>query len=236
MEEKKLTDDTEIDVGMIVTALKKCLSTNGNCTCFNCKFYTGNGYEECIKNVSASALDLIHSLQSENERLTEERDNNKFNSGKYNRALEMLSKERRLNAELQKQINEVVEILKKFDSEYIHTESDRFNLALGIRKILIPEDAVVLTKEEYEELKSLANNHCKYCHLMDLPDFETEKIVRDTTRKETAEKFAKETKQRLRDKLHRGKALHTTVFGKEYVRRIFKEVIDEICKELTEGK
>ena len=100
----------------------------------------------------------------------------------------------------------------------------------------IPEGAVVLTKEEYDELKSLAKGHCEYCYLMDLPDFETERLVRDTTRKETAEKFAKDSKQRLKDKLHRGKALHTTVFGKEYVRRIFKEVIDEICKEITEGK
>lgn len=59
-------------------------------------------------------------------------------------------------------------------------------------------------------------------------------LIIQTVRKETAEKFAKESKQRLKGKLHRGKALHATVFGKEYVRRIFKEVIDEICKEITE--
>ena len=102
----------------------------------------------------------------------------------------------------------------------------------GYRKI--PENAVVLTREEYEKLKSLANNHCKYCHLMDLPDFETEKIVRDTTRKETAEKFAERLKDTItqptemeffKNPNKRGKVDKTLLLG----------LIDEICKELTEG-
>jgi hypothetical protein len=77
-------------------------------------------------------------------------------------------------------------------------------------------------KARIEYLEKLLDDRCDRC------------IERE--RKETAEKFAKESKQRLKGKLHRGKALHTTVFGKEYVRRIFKEVIDEVYNEITEGK
>jgi hypothetical protein len=77
-------------------------------------------------------------------------------------------------------------------------------------------------KARIEYLEKLLDDRCDRC------------IERE--RKETAEKFAKEAKQRLKDKLHRGKALHTTVFGKEYVRRIFKEVIDEVYNEITEGE
>ena len=93
----------------------------------------------------------------------------------------------------------------------------------GYRKI--PEGAVVVTREEY---------YAERKRWEKLAVIKLDEI--DKTVKETAEKFAKESKQRLKDKLHRGKALHTTVFGKEYVRRIFKEVIDEICKEITEDK
>lgn len=54
-EEKKMTDDTEIDVGMIVKALEN--ASNG----FGCGI-VGNLYE--------LTLDLIQRLQSENERLS----------------------------------------------------------------------------------------------------------------------------------------------------------------------
>ena len=40
----------------------------------------------------------------------------------------------------------------------------------------ISENFVVLTKEEYEKLKSLANDKCHYsCDLIDFPDFEIER-------------------------------------------------------------
>lgn len=95
----------------------------------------------------------------------------------------------------------------------------------------IPEGAVVLTKEEYDELKKCEYNSGRVAKWLTYFDEKEREI-----RKEISEKFAKMSKQRLSDKLHRGKALHTTVFGKEYVRRIFKEVVDEIAKEITEGK
>ena len=95
---------------------------------------------------------------------------------------------------------------------------------VGYRKI--HENAVVLTRKEFEKHKGFSREEV---------DEISETAIKNS-RKETAEKFAKESKQRLKGKLHRGKALHATVFGKEYMRRIFKEVIDEICKEITEGK
>ena len=94
-------------------------------------------------------------------------------------------------------------------------------LNAGYRKI--PDGAVVLTREEYEKLKSLAKGHCEYCYLMDLPDFESERLVRDTTRKETAEKFAEKLFDFLDD---------YALFDKRFLER----KIDEIAKEITEGK
>lgn len=100
----------------------------------------------------------------------------------------------------------------------------------GYRKI--PENAVVLTREELD--KKLEPFRLEIISLSQELIETSQKLMK--ARKETAEKFAQKSKQRLSGKLHRGKALHTTVFGKEYVRRIFKEVIDEVCKEITEGK
>lgn len=66
MEEKKLTNDTEIDVGMIVKAFECCM----NDTCDKCPF----GEVECNalvceRFVNEKTLDLIRRLQDENERL-----------------------------------------------------------------------------------------------------------------------------------------------------------------------
>ena len=70
----------------------------------------------CHTLLAIEARDLIKSKNAEIERLTEECDANKFNSGKYNRVLESLSKERRLNAELQKQVDELkLELQGQFD-------------------------------------------------------------------------------------------------------------------------
>ena len=85
----------------------------------------------------------------------------------------------------------------------------------GYRKI--PENAVVLTREEYKTLKDLAMDKCHYdCHLIDYPDFERERMLRDDTRKETAEKFAERLKAIFKYEAH-------------------QQWIDEICKEITEG-
>ena len=95
----------------------------------------------------------------------------------------------------------------------------------GYRKI--PENAVVLTKEEYKTLKDLAMDKCHYdCHLIDYPDFERERMLRDDTRKETAEKFAERLKERSFDEY--------SPYGRSY-ECVAVSDIDEICKEITEG-
>ena len=58
----------------------------------------------------------------------------------------------------------------------------------GYRKL--PEDSVVLSREEYEKLKSRADNKCRYdCDLIDMPDFEREKTLIEKTSKEMVEKI-----------------------------------------------
>ena len=128
----------------------------------------------------------------------------------------------------QKQIEEMAKDLKEeklyaLINKTSYMRSAENLIDAGYRKI--PKNAVVLTREEYEELKSLANDHCKYCHLMDLPDFQSEKIVRDTTRKETAEKFG----ERLVDFYRNNPYASFTISE-------WHKMINEIYKELTEGK
>ena len=77
----------------------------------------------------------------------------------------------------------------------------------GYRKI--PEGAVVITREEYEKL----------CDLAYFGNGE------ETIRKETAEKVAEKLKEIAKDKLE--------LYGWQMVDI---DDIDEICKELTEGK
>ena len=111
-------------------------------------------------------------------------------------------------------------IFSKFGYGIIDTIYD-----LGYRKI--EENAVVLTVEEYKTLKDLAVDKCHYdCHLIDYPDFEREKMLRDTTRKETAEKFAERLKKVAR------KEVTKTIYGEYVIYSIVSEMIDEFCKEL----
>lgn len=93
----------------------------------------------------------------------------------------------------------------------------------------IPENAVVLTNEEYDKLKSLAKGHCEYCYLMDLPDFESERMVRDTTRKETAEKYH-EAIQRIIKESIKNQYISIARGG------VLLDGNDEILKKITEGK
>jgi hypothetical protein len=86
-----------------------------------------------------------------------------------------------------------------------------FNIAercynAGYRKI--PEGSVVLTKEEYDGLKLIASNYYK--------------AVKEVEKK-TAEKFAKMLKERA----------YYVVCD---TRCVSVDNIDEICKEITEGK
>lgn len=117
----------------------------------------------------------------------------------------------------QKQIEEMAkEVYAKSNySEVLAQEIARYIVKNDYHKF--PEGSVVLTREQYE--KDLANER------------ELGELKAKRARKEAVEKFA----ERLKAKMHKGKALHATVLGKEYVQRIIREVVDEICKEITEG-
>lgn len=182
MEEKKLTDDTEIDVGMIVTALEKCLSTNGECTCINCKFYTGNGYEECIKNVSVSALALIHRLQAENERLTEENSIIKSNPpmivgrslGKTIRAkLLDYDRTKEQNAEMQRQLEALTDKLGKV---LLGIKADEVLIAKGVEKAVKDTAKEIFTelkvKKQYEYVAYADDEYC-------VSQYEIEKLFKE---------------------------------------------------------
>ncbi len=107
MEEKKLTDE-EIDVGLIERSVERE------------KYLTVWLYKDSSwKSYGMSKiLDLIHRLQGEIERLTEEKNDwekscrlwsgaNKSNHLKFSRTLEKLCEERNKNDELQKQVDEL---------------------------------------------------------------------------------------------------------------------------------
>lgn len=87
----------------------------------------------------------------------------------------------------------------------------------GCRKI--PEGAVVLTKEEYEKLQALKDDYVKGYEAGVDEGW-------DNARKETVEKFAERLKEHPIAKIY---SLHAAC------ERIPK-AIDEICKEITEGK
>lgn len=115
MEEKKLTDDTEINVGMIENALK-CLA--GQKACDLCVYddrAMQDGERTCINLVAEDTLDLINRLQEEIERLTEEKyqveQNLKQCENGYELELHTARYDMRVNmekvAKLQKQVDEL---------------------------------------------------------------------------------------------------------------------------------
>ena len=107
----------------------------------------------------------------------------------------------------QKQIEEMADIIfnSRYKNDYISPlkgANELYNA--GYRKI--PEDSVVLTREEYE--KDLAIER------------ELGQRKASRTRKETAEKFA----ERVKEETDHG------------VSAIYDSTVDDICKELVEGK
>lgn len=116
----------------------------------------------------------------------------------------------------------------KGDCDYEDVPSILVDYEKEIKKELIPEGAVVLTREEYDEL----------CCSMGVSRQEVDRVidmVENDTRKETAEKFAERLKDYLCDK-------SILEFGSDDSYIITASLdecygkIDEICKEFTEGK
>lgn len=127
-EEKKLTDDTEIDVGMIVKALECCKKNEVECTCAYCSECPASDWDceeditDCTVDLFQKAINLIHRLQDEIERLTEENAILKGNPpilvgrslGKTIRAkLLAFDKMKGQNDELQKQVDELKKDLRR---------------------------------------------------------------------------------------------------------------------------
>ena len=104
----------------------------------------------------------------------------------------------------------------------------------GYRKL--PKDSVVLSREEYEKLKSRADNKCRYdCDLIDMPDFEREKTLIEKTRKETAEKILKLVDNKL--DLYRNGVIGGSLYDSGYqsaiydIKRTIKELFNVEIKE-----
>lgn len=140
---------------------------------------------------------------------------------------------------MDKQIKELAtEILQEFTNCY--SEADEECLVKMIKKV-IPENAVVLTREEAEKVYNIVKEHKKvwedvkelkadftkemYALKKDLKkDFEEHE---QAVRKETAEKFAEMLKEKSYRMFSNGGNFEFTIDTKS---------LDEICKEIAEGK
>ena len=115
--------------------------------------------------------------------------------------------------------NEMVEEIEQFLARKILGGKawNTRDIAEGVYE-LITENAVVLTKEEQERLLKIEKdfNTVHYCFV--------EKSRVEETRKETAEKFAECVKMAFYYEFD------------ELIPSIMADKIDEICKEITEGK
>lgn len=87
----------------------------------------------------------------------------------------------------------------------------------------IPENAVVLTREEYEELQTGQDFNYGYHNGETNMTEYYENIRLPEVRKETAEKFAERVKMAFYYEFD------------ELIPSIMADKIDEICKEITEG-
>lgn len=98
MKENKLTDEE------IVNALEVCIRGKG---CESCPYFENE--IDCVRRSEKDTLDLIHRLQDENERLTEESDKMFDRHAKENQAASFLIEKRNNEiAELQKRVDELL--------------------------------------------------------------------------------------------------------------------------------
>lgn len=130
----------------------------------------------------------------------------------------------------QKQIEEMAKDLKEEKlyalinkTSYMRSAENLINA--GYRKSKIPENAVVLTREEYEELKKGIKTY-NYTAMFDAQNaYRWEQGYLQGT-KETAEKFAERLKKHYPPRTDERCTLDDCYM---------LDVIDEICKEITEG-
>ena len=153
MEEKKLTDEE------VVKALEVC---GKDFECHNCPYV-----DECCERLDGSAglliqaLDLIHRLQAENERLTEEKETawRKFKE-KCNESIELhmlLDKRATERVELQKQVD-----TWKAECQELHDECEGcFAKAKGIKEQIEKDTAKEILQMADKINKGGQNDLCE---------------------------------------------------------------------------
>lgn len=128
---------------------------------------------------------------------------------------------------MDKQIEEMAKVIEEAMSKARRTLGGHNNISkfyatmlanAGYRKI--PENAVVLTREEYDNMFSFKTTRGGFYNILD--------TVRKVERKETAEKFAERLKKWNDDAVLGGWV--------EVELSVINNAIDEIAKEITEGK
>ena len=133
----------------------------------------------------------------------------------------------------QKQIEEMAKELHDLilDTPFNGTEASCDKIAEELLKHYqpkIPENSVVITREEYDELQVGKDFDYGYHEGYKNTEAYYENFKLPKERKETAEKFAR----RLKEKLHYDTIPESGITDE---RNVF-ESIDEICKEITEGE
>ena len=174
MEEKKLNNEVvaknAITDEECIRVLEECFVRRGNGDCNKCEVYTGNGLGDCMKHIAINALDLIHRLQAENERLTEWKDKLQDTKDELEQQLidtgfkEYCEENKRLteeNAELQKQVDELKTKIE-FEKEYGDIKVAQ---ALADFKIWKQQAVKDTAKEIYDEINSCVEQGQEYCGL-----------------------------------------------------------------------
>lgn len=131
----------------------------------------------------------------------------------------------------QKQIEEMANVVRKYYSGF----SD-YKVAEEIYRILIPENAVVLTREEYEKVDKEIINKSTYDTIWKAGYNAYEKTVGECVteaRKETAEKFAEMLKEELENcSAIDGYDLEDLEFDGEIIQQCIDKILSEIRQML----
>lgn len=126
---------------------------------------------------------------------------------------------------MDKQIEEMAKVIEEAMAKARRTLGGHNNIAMFYATMLskagyhrIPENAVVLTREEFEKFKK-QDLFMKDYTIVEVLENETK-----NARKETAEKFAERVKMAFYYEFD------------EFIPSIMADKIDEICKEITGGE
>ena len=146
MDEKKMNNHTEINVGMtvekIIAALECCLRNEMENTCAFCLDCPASDWDcednlECNASMMKNAIDLIHRLQDKNEQLKDEKEEIRlFNLSMQNGKVDM-----RIESEMVKSFyNSIIQIFeqngaKNFFTATVDIEGKKGRYAFTIEKV-----------------------------------------------------------------------------------------------------